>query len=145
MHQKGLGRDRRESDHRIALGGRESRPQGEGGTVGRSPHRELGPDLQSRSTQANLPEGNRGLLETGVRKRVSLRSPVRETRTPGLFYAERFETVFREAGQQAPVTIIPDTGHIDLTLKPIAVQAAVAAVDRLVARANLKEESKGSR
>jgi hypothetical protein len=31
---------------------------GKGVTVGRSPHRTLVPDMQGRSTQANLPEGN---------------------------------------------------------------------------------------
>jgi len=51
-------------------------------TVGRSLQRTLVPDMQGRSTQANLPEGYSGLLETGVRKRVSLRSPVRENRAP---------------------------------------------------------------
>ena len=31
---------------------------GKGVTVGRSLHRKLVPDMQGRSTQANLPEGN---------------------------------------------------------------------------------------
>ena len=56
---------------------------GKGVTVGRSPHKKLGPDMQGRSTQANLPEGNSLLPAMGLRKRVSPRSPVRENRTPG--------------------------------------------------------------
>jgi hypothetical protein len=56
---------------------------GKGVTVGRSPHRKLGPDMQGRSPQANLPEGNSLLPAMGVRKRVSLRSPVRKNCTPG--------------------------------------------------------------
>ena len=56
---------------------------GKGVTVGRSPHRKRGPDMQGRSTQANLPEEDRTLPVTGLRQRVSLRSPVRKNRTPG--------------------------------------------------------------
>ena len=36
--------------------------RGKGVTVGRSPHRQLVPDMEGRSTQANLPEGNSHLL-----------------------------------------------------------------------------------
>src|SRR5262245_55448570 len=39
--------------------------------------------MQGRSTQANLPEEDSTLPVTGLRKRVSLRSPVRKNRTPG--------------------------------------------------------------
>jgi hypothetical protein len=39
----------RESDHLV---------WGRGVTVGRSPHRKRVPDMQGRSTPANLPEGN---------------------------------------------------------------------------------------
>ena len=56
---------------------------GKGVTVGRSPHRKRVPDMQGRSTQANLPEGDSTLPVTGLRKRVSSRSPVRENCTPG--------------------------------------------------------------
>ena len=52
----------KQSDHLRVLGGRESRPQGEGVTVRRSPHRQLVPDMSGRSTQANLPEGKNPLL-----------------------------------------------------------------------------------
>ena len=57
--------------------------RGKGVTVGRSPQRKLVPDMQGRSTQANLPEGHSDLPDRGVRKRVSPRSPVRENCTPG--------------------------------------------------------------
>ncbi len=46
-----------ESDHLVVLGGRESRPRGEGGTMRRRPHRKLVPDMSGRSPQANFPEG----------------------------------------------------------------------------------------
>ncbi|MDB5824465.1 MAG: Alpha/beta hydrolase family protein [Herminiimonas sp.] len=48
-----------------------------------------------------------------------------------LFDVERFASVFSAAGKAVPVTIIPGTGHVGLTLKPEAIKAAVAAVDRL--------------
>ncbi|MFL6299932.1 MAG: alpha/beta hydrolase [Terriglobales bacterium] len=45
-----------------------------------------------------------------------------------LFYADKFATVFQAAGKEVPVTIIPGIDHIALTLDPVAIQAAVAAV-----------------
>src|SRR5205085_162364 len=39
--------------------------------------------MQGRSPQANLPEGNSILPTMGLRRRVSLRSPVRKNCTPG--------------------------------------------------------------
>ena len=39
---------------------------GSGVTVGRSPHRKLGPDMQGRNPQANLPEGDSTLPATGI-------------------------------------------------------------------------------
>ena len=48
----------RESDQPILLGDGSAAHTGKGLTVGRSPHRTLGPDMKGRSTQANLPEGN---------------------------------------------------------------------------------------
>jgi hypothetical protein len=44
---------------------------GKGVTVGRSPHRKLVPDMQGRSTQANLPAGHSHLLP-GRRAEASL-------------------------------------------------------------------------
>ena len=56
---------------------------GQGVTVERRPHRKRVPDMQGRNPQANLPEGESTLPVTGLRKRVSPRSPVRKNRTPG--------------------------------------------------------------
>jgi hypothetical protein len=57
--------------------------RGKGVTMGWSPQRKLVPDMQGRSPQANLPEEDSSLPATGMRQRVSLRSPVRKNRTPG--------------------------------------------------------------
>jgi non-heme chloroperoxidase len=48
-----------------------------------------------------------------------------------LFIPENFSAEFKNAGKLVPVTIVPATGHINLTLLPIAVRAAVDAIDRL--------------
>lgn len=47
------------------------------------------------------------------------------------FYPERFSSEFSSAGRAVPVTIVPATGHIELTLKPEAVQAVVKSIGRL--------------
>ena len=46
------------------------------------------------------------------------------------FHADRFATVFAQAGKTTPLALLPGIGHISLTLDPAAVQAAVAAVQR---------------
>ena len=43
-------------------------------------------------------------------------------------YADRFAAVFKAAGKDVPVTILPGIDHISLTLSPVAVEAAIAAV-----------------
>lgn len=48
-----------------------------------------------------------------------------------VFHVDRFSDVFQAHGKTVPVTIVPDTNHIELTLKPAAIQAIIAAVDRL--------------
>ncbi|MBN1106598.1 MAG: alpha/beta fold hydrolase [Deltaproteobacteria bacterium] len=48
-----------------------------------------------------------------------------------VFYADRFAEVFRSAGKEISVTLVPETGHVALTLAPEAVAAAVAAVDSM--------------
>lgn len=48
-----------------------------------------------------------------------------------LFQADRFAEAFRDAGRPLRVTLVADTGHIALTLKPEAIQAALAALARL--------------
>ena len=47
------------------------------------------------------------------------------------FYPERFSSEFRSAGRAVPVTVVPGTGHIELTLTPDAVQAAIKSIGRL--------------
>ncbi len=47
------------------------------------------------------------------------------------FYPERFAAEFNAAGRNVPVAIVPGTGHIELTLSPAAVQAAIASINRL--------------
>ena len=52
-----------------------------------------------------------------------------------LFLADKFRTLFDEAGRQdIPVTAVPATGHMALTLSDAGRAAAVAAVNRLGAR-----------
>ena len=46
-------------------------------------------------------------------------------------YADRFAAVFKTAGKEVPVTVLPGIDHISLTLDPVAVQAAVAAVETM--------------
>ena len=53
-----------------------------------------------------------------------------------VFYADRFAAVFGEAGKDVPITIVPETGHMDLVLKPAAIQATVAAFERLATKSN---------
>jgi non-heme chloroperoxidase len=47
------------------------------------------------------------------------------------FYPERFASEFSAAGRAVPVSIVPAIGHIDLTLAPAAIQAAVDSIGRL--------------
>jgi len=53
-----------------------------------------------------------------------------------LFRTERFAALFSAEGKAAPVSLVPATGHIELTLKPAAIKAAIAAVDRLNEKSN---------
>lgn len=47
------------------------------------------------------------------------------------FIPERFAAEFTAAGRNVPVSIVPGIGHIELTLSPAAIQAAIAAINRL--------------
>ena len=47
------------------------------------------------------------------------------------FYAGRFAEVFRSAGKSIPVTLVPEVGHIQLTLDPTAIAAAIKAVNSM--------------
>ncbi len=48
-----------------------------------------------------------------------------------LFYADKFATVFKAAGKDVPVTILPGIDHISLTLDPVAIRAAIATVETM--------------
>jgi hypothetical protein len=49
-----------------------------------------------------------------------------------LFYADRYRLLLDEAGRSdIPVTVVPATGHVNLTLSSAGRAAAVAAVRRL--------------
>ena len=47
------------------------------------------------------------------------------------FHADRFAALFESESRDVPVTLLPGIGHIALTLDPLALQAAVAAVVRM--------------
>ncbi|AWI81183.1 alpha/beta hydrolase [Parazoarcus communis] len=57
------------------------------------------------------------------------------------FHADRFAEVFSSAGRDVPVVLIPGLGHIALTLDPVAVKAAVNAVDSMTASAPVAREA----
>jgi len=46
-------------------------------------------------------------------------------------YADRFAALFKAAGKDVPVTVLPGIDHISLTLDPVAIQAAIAAVESM--------------
>ncbi|MGZ5259645.1 MAG: alpha/beta fold hydrolase, partial [Burkholderiales bacterium] len=48
-----------------------------------------------------------------------------------VFHADKFAMVFKAEGKDIAVTLVPGIGHINLTLDPRAVQAAVSAVKRM--------------
>ncbi len=48
-----------------------------------------------------------------------------------VFYADRFAEVFRQAGKEVPVMVVPGVDHIALTLSPAATAAAVQAAGNL--------------
>jgi alpha-beta hydrolase superfamily lysophospholipase len=47
------------------------------------------------------------------------------------FHASRFAIEFSSSGRQVPVSIVPGTAHMDLTLATAAVEATVQAAERL--------------
>jgi len=61
-----------------------------------------------------------------------------------VFHAARFQEVFASQGKTIPVTIVPDANHIQLTLEPAAIQAVIAAIDRLDAPSGTAEPPKAS-
>ena len=48
-----------------------------------------------------------------------------------VFYPDKFASVFRSAGKDVPVTLLPGIDHISLTLNPAAIQAAIATVESM--------------
>jgi pimeloyl-ACP methyl ester carboxylesterase len=49
-----------------------------------------------------------------------------------LFFADKYRPLLEEAGRSdIPVTVVPDTGHVNLTLSSAGRAAAVAAIRRL--------------
>lgn len=48
-----------------------------------------------------------------------------------LFYSDKLEEIFREQGKSWPVRLMPGMDHIDISLKPQALDAAVQLVDAL--------------
>jgi alpha-beta hydrolase superfamily lysophospholipase len=46
-------------------------------------------------------------------------------------YADRFAALFKAAGKDVPVRVLPGIDHISLTLDPVAIQAAIAAVESM--------------
>lgn len=45
-----------------------------------------------------------------------------------VFLSDRFSEVFRQAGKDVPVELVPGVGHIGMTIEPRALQAIVASV-----------------
>ncbi len=48
-----------------------------------------------------------------------------------VFYADQFANVFKAAGKDVPVKVLPGIDHISLTLNPAAIQAAIATVESM--------------
>jgi non-heme chloroperoxidase len=46
-------------------------------------------------------------------------------------YADKFAGVFKTAGKDVPVTLLPGIDHISLTLDQAALQAAISAVESM--------------
>jgi alpha-beta hydrolase superfamily lysophospholipase len=76
-------------------------------------------------------------LEENFRPQQDYQANIRAVREPvwliagrddEVFQADRFAEVFRSAGKDVPVTLLPGIGHIGVTLEPGATEAAVSAV-----------------
>ena len=53
-----------------------------------------------------------------------------------VFFADKFASVFKGAGKDIGVTILPGIDHISLTLNPVAIQAVVNTVEDMDERPN---------
>jgi alpha-beta hydrolase superfamily lysophospholipase len=76
-------------------------------------------------------------LEENFRPQADYRANIRSVRKPmqliagqddDVFQVDRFGEVFRSAGKDIPVTLLPGIGHIALTLEPSAIEMTVSAV-----------------
>lgn len=92
--------------------------------------------LSSEAAAMLTPQYSFNLMQN-FRPHDNYRADIRATRQPlevlvgandEAFRAEAFAGVFIEAGRVVPVTIVPNVGHIGLTLEPAALAAIVAAV-----------------
>jgi alpha-beta hydrolase superfamily lysophospholipase len=81
-------------------------------------------------------------LETNFRPQRDYQANLRAMRQPcqvmvgaddEVFYADRFAEVFRQAGANIPVEVVPGMDHIQLTLSPRALAAEIQAVENLQA------------
>jgi len=79
-------------------------------------------------------------LEQNFRPERDYQANIRAVRQPlrvlagkndEVFYADKFASVFKTAGKDVPVTLLPGIDHISLTLDQAALQAAISAVESM--------------
>ena len=79
-------------------------------------------------------------LEQNFRPERDYQANIRAVRQPlrvlagqndEVFYADKFGSVFKAAGKDVPVALLPAIDHISLTLDPAAIQAAISAVESM--------------
>ena len=79
-------------------------------------------------------------LEQNFRPERDYQANIRAVRPPlrvlagkndEVFYADKFASVFKTAGKDVPVTLLPGIDHISLTLDQAALQAAISAVESM--------------
>ncbi len=79
-------------------------------------------------------------LEQNFRPERDYQANIRAVRQPlrvlagqndEVFYADKFASVFKTAGKDVPVTLLPGIDHISLTLDPAAIRATIAAVESM--------------
>ena len=80
------------------------------------------------------------VLEQNFRPERDYQANIRAVRQPlrvlagqndEVFYADKFASVFKTAGKDVPVTLLPGIDHISLTLDQAALQAAISAVESM--------------
>src|SRR6478672_4237263 len=79
-------------------------------------------------------------LEQNFRPERDYQANIRAVRQPlrvlagqndEVFYADKFASVFKTAGKDVPITLLPGINHISLTLDPAALQAALSAIEKM--------------